>query len=78
MATGIAIDFDRDGTDVVGDEGPSPLSRSIAGCFGVGGGLNDDFVEDVDAIVDALHEKHAHGIDVEIDGPDERMVESRS
>jgi hypothetical protein len=36
--------------------------------------LNHDLIEDVDALVYALHEKHAHGVDVEIDGPYERMV----
>ena len=78
MTTGVAVDFDGDGTNVVGDEGPSTLQESLAGGFGIGGGLNDNFVEDVDAIVDALHEKHAHGIDVEIDGPDKWVIKLKA
>ena len=36
--------------------------------------MNHDLIENVDAIVYALHEEHAHRVDVEIDGPYERMV----
>ena len=46
----------------------------FAGALGIGVGLEDDFVEDPDCVADALEEEHAHGIDVEIEGPDDGIV----
>ena len=34
---------------------------------------DDDFFDDMNDVVDALHEEHAHGIDIEIERPDEGM-----
>ena len=70
IAAGVAIDFDIDGAIV--DEFLNALMKGIAGGVGIGVRLDDDFVENVDGIAAPLHEKHAHGIDVEIERPDER------
>ena len=49
------------------------LDEDVAGllcCTGVG--ADGNFIEDKDVVTDSLHEEHAHGIDVEVEGPDER------
>jgi len=73
VAAGIAINMDGDGALRAGNafiNGFDALEKSLAGGFGIGVGEND-FVKDVDHIVDALHEEHAHGVDIEIEGPDD-------
>jgi len=74
MAAGIAINFDRDGTRVFDDVRTNTIVESLASAFGIGVGLDDDFVENVDTVAGTLHEKHAHGVDVEIDGPDDGAI----
>ena len=73
---GIAIDVDLQRTLKVGHafvEFVGTNLKSLAGGFGIGIGADDDFFDDVDDVFDALHEEHAHGVDVEIERPDERM-----
>ena len=71
MATGITKNLDL---EFVLIEGAGALMKSVAGAQGIGVGLDDDFVEHVGRIAAALNEEHAHGIDVEVDGPDERKI----
>ncbi len=70
MATGIAIDLELDSSVIT--EGLGALEERLACLDGIGVGLEDDFVENVNLFGMALHEERTHGIDVEIDGPDER------
>lgn len=69
IAAGIAIDFDGEGA--IARERFGAFEEGLAGGVGIGVGLDDDFIKHVDAIAAALHEQHAHGIDVEIERPDD-------
>ncbi len=71
VAAGVAIDGD---VDVMGTEGAGASVKLLTGHFGVGSGFDDDLIENVDRIRTTLDEQHAHGIDVEIDGPDQGEV----
>jgi len=78
VAAGVAKDVNLHGPPGHGDHAVIDLNafeKRVAGSGGVGVG-EDDFVEDVDFIViGALHEEHAHGVDVEVDRPDDRAAE---
>ncbi len=76
MAGGVAVDLDLEnsvgatdrfevGFDVLDEDSASFLGSAAVGA-------NSDFGEDIDVVVNSLHDEHAHGIDVEIDRPDER------
>ena len=69
VAAGVAIDLNL---HAVWIEGAGALVEGLARQFGIGVGQND-FVKNVDHVTDALDEEHAHGIDVEIERPDEGM-----
>ncbi len=76
IAAGVAVDFDFERALMVGHglgQLESAFVKGLAGGFGVGGGFNDDLFENVNGVGDALHKEHTHGIDVEIERPDERM-----
>ena len=60
----VAGDLLADGLEPVGEGAASDLGVGVA---------QDDFVEDAHDVVDTLDEKHAHGVDVEINGPDEGL-----
>jgi hypothetical protein len=72
ITAGIAIDFDMN--DPFGGEGLHALMKGLTSSLSVGVGFENDFVEHVNGFVKALHEEHAHGIDVEIDRPDKRRI----
>ncbi len=74
VAAGVAVNAELQGRVTEMDQlriRGDALDQFAAGFFGGGVGANDDFFEDVDVFVDFLQEEHAHGVDVEIEGPDE-------
>ena len=52
------------------EQGPKAIEKSLAGGFGMAF-AQDDFIEDLHSLIGALEEEHGHGIDVEIERPDE-------
>jgi hypothetical protein len=77
MAAGIAVDFDLDGPveiEKLLEERLNATEEGLASGGGIGVGLQDDFVKDVGILAYALAEEHAHGVDVEIDGPGKGVV----
>jgi hypothetical protein len=75
VATGIAINVDLHGIQMAGkflEENLEAFLSGLAGRFGIGVGDND-FINDVDDVALALDEEHAHGVDVEIEGPDDLL-----
>ncbi len=71
MAAGVAIDVNL---QLVFIELADALMKGLAAKPSVGVGLDDDFVEHIGGLAAALHEKHAHGIDVEVHRPNERKI----
>ncbi len=74
MTAGIAVDLDDQRPGIVFDKGARALPKGIAGGFGIGV-LQNDFVKDVNVLAHTLQQKHGHGVDVEIDAPDQGMVD---
>ncbi len=73
VAAGVAVDFDIEGALVGGDQfvlRGKAVQKRRTGFFGVAA-FENDFVEDMNDVADALSDEHAHGIDVEVDGPNE-------
>ena len=76
IAARVGVDVDVEGHVVPGnllDEGLGSFEEGLAGGLGVGVGQND-FIDDMQDVVNALDEEHAHWVDIEIDGPHEWIV----
>ncbi len=74
MTTGVTVNSEREGTLVSRYAfmfRRQPIEKGFAGLSRIRV-FENDLIEDVDHIFDALNEEHAQGIDVEIEGPGER------
>ncbi len=77
VAGGVAIDVEFERAAAIIEQvvvKVGTLEKAFARESGVGGGANDNFFQNVNDFVLLLHEEHAHGVDIEIDGPDERQI----
>ncbi len=77
VAAGISVDVQCQWEVMGGDETVEEvetLDDGFAGAEGIGIGLENDFVEDIDGLANALQQEHAHGIDIEINRPDDGIV----
>lgn len=77
VAAGISVDVQCQWEVMGGDETVEEvetLDDGFAGAEGIGIGLENDFVEDIHSLANALQQEHAHGIDIEIDRPDDGIV----
>jgi len=72
IAAGIAIDLHCKGASA--GERLGALIEGLAGSLGIGVGLDYDFIKNINAVTATLHEQHAHGINVEIERPNDRQV----
>ncbi len=78
-AAGIAVNFYGEGALEAGElpiERLGTFVEELAGGLSRGFGLDDQLIKNVDVFANALQEEHAHGIDVEIERPDEGIGRS--